>query len=55
LHEEHAEESIIEEEVVTPTENLHVENNFYFDICGEEAENSYNTRQAPVHLPFLVF
>jgi hypothetical protein len=31
-------ESIIEEEVVPLTENPPVENNFYFDICGEEAE-----------------
>ena len=35
---EHEEESIVEEEVVPQTENPPVENNFYFDICGEEAE-----------------
>jgi hypothetical protein len=34
---EHEEESIVEEEVVPPTENPPLENNFYFDICGEEA------------------
>jgi hypothetical protein len=33
---EHEEESIVEE-VVPPTENPPVENNFYFNICGEEA------------------
>jgi hypothetical protein len=38
LHIEHKEESVVEEEVVPPTENPPVENNFYFDICGEEAE-----------------
>jgi hypothetical protein len=43
---EHEEESIVEEEVVSQTENPLVENNFYFDICGVE---SYNIRQAPVH------
>jgi hypothetical protein len=37
LHVEHEEYSIIEEEVVPLTENPPVENNFYFDICGEEA------------------
>jgi hypothetical protein len=31
------EDYIVEEEVVPPIENPHVENNFYFDICGEEA------------------
>jgi hypothetical protein len=35
---EHEEESIVEEEVVPPTENPPLENNFYFNICGEEAE-----------------
>jgi hypothetical protein len=34
---EHEEKSIVEEEVVPLTENPLVENNFYFDICGEEA------------------
>jgi hypothetical protein len=38
LHIEHEEESIVVEEVVPPTENPHVENNFYFDVCGEEAD-----------------
>ena len=33
---EHEEESIVEEEVVPPAENPLVENNFYFDICGDE-------------------
>jgi hypothetical protein len=35
---EHKEESIVEEEAVPQTENPPLENNFYFDICGEEAE-----------------
>jgi hypothetical protein len=35
---EHEEESTLEEEVVPQIENPPVENNFYFDICGEEAE-----------------
>jgi hypothetical protein len=34
---EHEEESIVEE-IVPQTENPPVDNNFYFDICGEEAE-----------------
>jgi hypothetical protein len=33
---EDEEESIVVEEVVPLTENPPVENNFYFDICGEE-------------------
>ena len=37
---EHKEETIVEEEVVSPTKNPLVENNFYFDICGEEADTS---------------
>jgi hypothetical protein len=40
LHIEHEEESIVEEEVVPPTENPPMENNFYFDIYGEEAVTS---------------
>ena len=35
---EHEEEPIVEGEVVPQTENPSVEKNFYFDICGEEAE-----------------
>jgi hypothetical protein len=35
---EHKEETVVEEEVVPPTENPPVENNFCFDICGQEAE-----------------
>jgi hypothetical protein len=35
---EHEEEFVIEEEVVSQTENPPVENNFYFDICGVEIE-----------------
>jgi hypothetical protein len=31
------EEDYIVEEVVPSIENTHVGNNFYFDICGEEA------------------
>jgi hypothetical protein len=38
LHIEHEEESIVEEEVVPPTESPPVENNFYFNIYGDEAE-----------------
>jgi hypothetical protein len=38
LHIEHEEEYIVEEEIVSQTKNPPVENNFYFDICGEEAE-----------------
>jgi hypothetical protein len=38
LHIEHEEESVVEEDVVPPTENPLVEDNFYFDISGEEAE-----------------
>jgi hypothetical protein len=38
LHVEQEEYYIVEEEEVVPlTENPPVENNFYFDICGEEA------------------
>jgi hypothetical protein len=33
---EHEEESVVEEEVVSQTENPPVENNFYFDICSVE-------------------
>jgi hypothetical protein len=33
---EHEEETVVEEEVVTQTENPPAENNFYFDICGVE-------------------
>jgi hypothetical protein len=36
LHVDHEEDYIIEEEVVPPMENPPVENNFYFEICGEE-------------------
>jgi hypothetical protein len=35
---EHEEESVVEEEVVSQTENPPLENNFYFDICGVEIE-----------------
>jgi hypothetical protein len=35
---ENEEESILDEEVVSETENPPVENNFYFDICGVETE-----------------
>jgi hypothetical protein len=35
---EHEEESVVEEEVVSQTENPPVENNFYFDICGVETK-----------------
>jgi hypothetical protein len=35
---EHEEGSLVEEEVVPPTENPPVENNFYFDIFGGEVE-----------------
>jgi hypothetical protein len=35
---EHKEEFIVEEEIVPSTKNPPVENNFYFDIYGEEAE-----------------
>jgi hypothetical protein len=37
LHVEHEEDSMVEEEVVPPTKNPPMENNFYFDICGKEA------------------
>ena len=35
---EHEEEFVLEEEVVSQTENPLVENNFYFDICSVETE-----------------
>jgi hypothetical protein len=35
---EHEEESVVEKEVVSQTENPPVDNNFYFDICGVETE-----------------
>jgi hypothetical protein len=35
---EHEEESVVEEDVVPPTKNPPVENNFYFDIYGEEVQ-----------------
>jgi hypothetical protein len=35
---EHEEESVVEKEVVSRTENPPVENNFYFYICSVETE-----------------
>jgi hypothetical protein len=35
---EYEEKTIVEEEVVSETENPPAENNFYFDICGVETE-----------------
>jgi hypothetical protein len=47
------EEVVVEEEEVAPPppEDPLAGNCFYFDICGAEPRLSYNTRQAPMHLP----
>jgi hypothetical protein len=49
---ENEEEITVEEEEPTPsTENPPAGNCFSFDILWNKARLSYNTRQAPVHLP----
>jgi hypothetical protein len=52
---EHGEEPIVVEEVVPLTENPPVENNFYFDICGEEAATP-TTQGKPlcIYLPCIL-
>jgi hypothetical protein len=52
---EHEEESIVEEEVAPPTESPPVENNFYFDICYEEADTP-TTQGKPqcIHLSLYI-
>jgi hypothetical protein len=49
---EHEEESIVEEEVFPQTENPPVESNFYFDICGEEAETPTTQGKPRCNYPF---
>jgi hypothetical protein len=50
---ENEEEVIVEEEeTAPPIETPSAGNSFYFDICGTDPRIPYNTRQAPVHLPF---
>jgi hypothetical protein len=51
---EHEEESVVEEEVVSQTENPLVENNFYFDICGVETEPPATQGKPRCITPFLV-
>jgi hypothetical protein len=55
LRVEHEEDSIEEEEVVPPTENPPVENNFHFDICGEEAATPTTQGKPRCIYLFLVF
>ena len=49
---EHEEESVVEEEVVSQTENPLVENNFYFDICGVETEPPATQGKPRCIIPF---
>jgi hypothetical protein len=49
---EHEEEFVVEEEVVSQTENPRVENNFYFDICGVETETPTTQGKPRCILPF---
>jgi hypothetical protein len=51
---EHEEDSIVEE-VVPLTENPHMENNFYFNICGEEAATPTTHDKPPCIYFSLVF
>ena len=51
---EHEEESIVEEEIVPQTENPLEENNFYFNIFGEEAETPTTQGKPRCIIPFLV-
>jgi hypothetical protein len=55
LHVEHKEDYIIEEEVVPLAENPLVENNFYFDICGEETTTPTTKGKPRGIYHFLVF
>jgi hypothetical protein len=43
--------SVEEEETAPPTETPPIRNSFYSDIYNR-SRLPYNTRQAPVHLPF---
>jgi hypothetical protein len=45
---------VVEEEVVSQTENPPTENNFYFDICGVEPEPSATQGKPRCIIPFLV-
>jgi hypothetical protein len=49
---EHEEESVVEEEVVSQTENPPVENNFYFDTCGVDTETPTIQGKPRCILPF---
>jgi hypothetical protein len=51
---EHEEESVVEEEVISQTENPPVKNNFYFDICGVETETPTTQGKPRAFTPFLV-
>jgi hypothetical protein len=51
---EHKEDYTVEE-VVHPMENPPVENNFYFDICGEEASTPTTQSKPRCIYHFLVF
>jgi hypothetical protein len=55
LHVDHEEDYIVEEEVVPPMENPPVENNFYFDICGEEVATPTTQGKPRCIYLFLVF
>jgi hypothetical protein len=55
LRVEHEEDSIVEEEVVPLIKNPPVENNFYFDICGEEVANPTTQGKPRCIYLFLVF
>jgi hypothetical protein len=52
---EHEEDSMVEEEVVPPTKNPPMENNFYFDICGQEAATPTTQGKPRCIYHFLVF
>jgi hypothetical protein len=52
---EHEEESVVEEEVVSQTENPPAENNFYFDICGVETETPATQGKPRCIIPFPCF
>jgi hypothetical protein len=51
---ENKEEVVVEEEVVPPTENPPVGDNFYFDICGTDPESPTTQGKPRCIYPFLV-
>jgi hypothetical protein len=48
------EEILVEEEVVSQTKNITVENNFNFNICGVEPEPPTTQHKPQCIIPFLV-